>query len=98
MRGEPGIPEIDGGEGGGEYGLVHENSRNRRGRRTEWRNLQQFLIIRADRPVHAAGGDRGRSIPANLNHLKLGPTVRRDFVRRELMRKARTRPARDLQK
>ena len=34
MRGKPGIGEIDGSE----YGLVHENSRNRRARRAEWRN------------------------------------------------------------
>jgi hypothetical protein len=34
MRGKPGIAEIDGGE----YGLVHEISRNRRARRAERRN------------------------------------------------------------
>ena len=73
-------PQIDGGE----YGLVHEYSRNRRARRTQRRNLQQFLIMRAGRRVHAAG-----TIGAGQFQLTL--TIR-STVRREIRAESANAP------
>src|SRR5580704_17650893 len=63
MRGKPGVAEIDGGE----YGVVHADSRNRPVRRAKW-HKKAAILNNAGRPSRPRrGGEPDRSLPANLN-------------------------------
>jgi hypothetical protein len=48
----------------------------------EWRNLQQFLLMRAGRRVHAAGAIEAGQFQLTLTTRKL-TTVRRGLVHRD---------------